>query len=98
MSRPKPNLFRYFNSSPEVIRLAVMMYVRYPLSLRNVEDLLHERGIDICHETVRFWWNRFGPMFAGGTVNLTDEHINLSNFLADPSFHMVEKARKRRSG
>ena len=40
------------------------MYVRYPLSLRNVEDLLHERGIDISHETVRFWWNRFGPVFA----------------------------------
>ncbi len=59
------NPFRYFNSSPEVIRLAVMMYIRYPLSLRQVEDLLFERGIDICHETVRFWWNRFGPMFAG---------------------------------
>ena len=58
------NPFRYFNSSPEVIRLAVMMYVRFPLSLRQIEDLLHERGIDICHETVRFWWNRFGPMFA----------------------------------
>ena len=43
----------------------VMMYVRFPLSLRNVEDLLFERGIDICHETVRMWWNRFGPMFAG---------------------------------
>ncbi|MEP4377727.1 MAG: IS6 family transposase [Alphaproteobacteria bacterium] len=58
------NPFRYFNSSPEVIRLTVMMYVRYPLSLRQVEDMLFERGIDICHETVRFWWNRFGPMFA----------------------------------
>ena len=57
--------FRYFNSSPQVIRLVVMMYVKYPLSLRNVEDLLFERGIDICHETVRMWWNRFGPMFAG---------------------------------
>ena len=56
--------FRYFKTSPEVIRLAVMMYVRYPLSLRNVEDLLHERGIEISHETVRFWWSRFGPMFA----------------------------------
>jgi transposase-like protein len=52
-----------FNSSPEVIRLAVMMYVKYPLSLRNVEDLLHERGIGISYETVRHWWNRFGPMF-----------------------------------
>src|SRR5664279_1688565 len=58
------NPFRYFDSSPEVIRLVVMMYVRYPLSLRNVEDLLFERGIDSCHETVRHWWNRFGPMFA----------------------------------
>ena len=60
------NPFRYFNSSPEVIRLVVMMYVRFPLSLRNVEDLLFERGIDICHETVRLWWNRFGPLFAAG--------------------------------
>ena len=58
------NPFRYFNSSPEVIRLTVMMYIRYPLSLRQVEDILFERGIDICHETVRYWWNRFGPMFA----------------------------------
>ena len=58
------NPFRYFNSSPEVIRLTVMMYIRFPLSLRQVEDLLFERGIDICHETVRFWWNRFGPLFA----------------------------------
>lgn len=58
------NPFSRFKSLPEVIRLVVMMYVKYPLSLRNVEDLLHERGIDICHETVHLWWNRFGPMFA----------------------------------
>ena len=60
----KTDPFKYFHSSPEIIRLAVMMYVRFPLSLRNVEDLLHERGIDISHETVRYWWNRFGPIFA----------------------------------
>ena len=59
-----PSIFRYFKTSPEIIRLAVMMFVRYPLSLRNVEDLLHERGIDITYETVRFWWNRFGTIFA----------------------------------
>lgn len=66
MPRPRTpaSPFRYSNSSPEVIRLVVMMYVRFPLSLRNVEDLLAERGIDICHETVRHWWNRFGPLFA----------------------------------
>jgi putative transposase len=65
MSMPRSdNPFHYFHSSPEVIRLVVMMYVRFPLSLRNVEDILFERGIDLCHETVRLWWNRFGPMFA----------------------------------
>ena len=65
-SRAKPHsAFRCFNSSPEVIRLVVMMYVRFPLSLRNVEDLLFERGIDVWHETGRMWWNRFGPLFAG---------------------------------
>ncbi|MEP0192049.1 MAG: IS6 family transposase [Erythrobacter sp.] len=62
--RKPPSPFKRFNSSPDVIRLVVMMYVRFPLSLRNVEDLLAERSIDICHETVRLWWNRFGPMFA----------------------------------
>jgi putative transposase len=58
------NPFRYFRTSPEVIRLVVMIYVRFPPSLRQVKDLFHERGIDLCHETVRAWWNRFGPMFA----------------------------------
>jgi putative transposase len=56
--------FKYFKTSPEIIRLAVMYYVRYPLSFRQVEDILHERGIDICHETVRFWVGRFGSKFA----------------------------------
>jgi putative transposase len=58
------NPFRWFASSPEVIRAVVQMYVRFPLPLLNVEDLLFECGIGICHETVRLWWNRFGPMFA----------------------------------
>lgn len=58
------NPFRYFNSSPEITRLTVLMYVRFPLSLRQVEDLLFERGIDIGHETVGLRWNRLSPMFA----------------------------------
>lgn len=62
MTNPDP--FKGFRTSREIIRLAVMLYVRFPLSLRNVEDLLHERGIDVSHESVRFWWQRFGPMFA----------------------------------
>lgn len=57
-AKPKSsNPLRNFNSSPEVSRLVVMMYVRFPLSLRDVEDLLFERDIDICLETVRHWWN-----------------------------------------
>jgi len=56
--------FKYYKTSPEIIKLAVMYYVRFPLSLRQVEDILHERGIDICHETIRYWWNKFGALFA----------------------------------
>lgn len=63
MSKAK-NPFRYFHSSPDIIRMVVMLYVRYPLSLRNVEDLSFERRVDLCHETVRLWWNSFGPLFA----------------------------------
>ena len=69
MSRPREphSPFRYFNSSTAVIRLVVLMYVKYPLSLQNVEDLLFERRVDVSHETVRYWWNRFGPQLAGNT-------------------------------
>ena len=49
----KASPFLYFKTSPEIILMAVMMYVRFPLSLRNVKDLLHERGIDVSHESVR---------------------------------------------
>ena len=58
------SLFRYFKTSPEIIRLAVMLYIRFPLPLRNVEDLLQRRGIEISQETVRYWWNRFGLILA----------------------------------
>ncbi len=79
------NPFRYFNSSPEIIRLTVMMDVRYPLSLRQVEDLLFERGIDICHETVRFWWNWFGPQFCPGNKSRKKTALhNLLTRMASP--------------
>ena len=74
------NPFRCFNSSPEVIRFTVMLYIRYPLSLRQVEDILFERGIDICHETVRLWWNRFGPMFAADIRKRRIYHQSYSNW------------------
>ena len=81
----KRSPFRYFKTSPEIIRLTVMIYVRFPLSLRNVEDLLHERGIDVCHETIRFWWNRFGPFFASkirkDRINCTRSYSNWQWYL-----------------
>ena len=52
---PNKLSFRYFKTSPEIIQLAVMLYVRFLLSLRNVEDLLHERGVDVSYESVRYW-------------------------------------------
>ena len=82
-----PNPFRYFNSSPAVIRAAVLLYVKYPLSLRNVEDLLAERGIDICHETVRQWWNRFGPMFA---AQIKKKRINARRGIPEWRWHLDE--------
>jgi len=89
MPRPrKPaSPFRYFHSSPEVIRLVVMLYVRFPLSLRNVEDLLFERGIDICHETVRLWWNRFGPLFA---ADIRRQRINRIRGFRQWRWHLDE--------
>jgi len=83
----KSDPFKYFHSSPEIIRLAVMTYVRFPLSLRNVEELLHERGIDISHETVLYWWNRFGPLFAAEIrrkrIQQKRTHSNWQLYLGD---------------
>ena len=61
---PNPVFFRYFLTSSEIIQLAVMLYVRFLLSLRKVEDLLHERGVDVSYESVRYWWYKFGSQFA----------------------------------
>ena len=55
----------------------MMLYIRYPLSLRQVEDLLFERGIDVCHETIRYWWNRFGPMFG---AEIRKRRVNARNY------------------
>jgi putative transposase len=63
------------------------MYVRLPLSLRNVEDLLHERGIDISHETVRFWWNRFGPLFA---AEIRKKRVNQMRAYSNWQWHLDE--------
>ena len=64
-----------------------MLYVWFPLSLRNVEDLLHEQGIEIRHETVRFWWNRFGPMFA---AEIRRNRVSRMRFYSNWQWHLDE--------
>ena len=83
----KRSPFRYFKTSPEIIRLAVMLYIRFPLSLRNVEDLLYERGIEISHESVRYWWNRFGPMFA---AEIRDKRVEAMRACRQWRWHLDE--------
>ena len=82
----KINHFKYFKTSPEIIKLAVMYYVRYPLSLRNVEDILHERGIDICHETIRYWWNKFGTIFSKEVKKRTHNPVSKWRWHVDEIF------------
>ena len=50
---PNSVFFRYFKTSPEIIQLAVMLYVGFPPSLRNVEDLLDERGVYVSYGETR---------------------------------------------
>jgi putative transposase len=83
----KRSPFRYFKTSPEIVRLAVMMYVRFPLSLRTVEDLLHERGIDISYEAVRFWWNRFDPLFA---AEISKKRVSQMRAYSNWQWHLDE--------
>jgi len=64
-----------------------MLYVRFPLSLRDVEDLLFERGIDLCHETVRLWWNRFGPLFA---ADIRRQRVNRMRGFRHWKWHLDE--------
>ena len=86
----KRSPFKYFKTSLEIIRLAVMLYVQFPLSLRNVEELRHERCIEICHETVRFWWHRFGPMFANEIRKRRIEGLRTSHCMSDVSRNLFK--------
>jgi putative transposase len=85
--RKPANPFRYLPFAPEVIRLVTMLYTRFQLGLRNVNDWLAERGIDICHETVRLWWNRFGPLFA---ADICGQRVNRMRGFRQGRCHLGE--------
>ncbi len=60
----KPISFKRRRFPPDVIRLGIWLYYRFTLSLRDVEDLLTKRGIDVTYETLRCWANKFGRAIA----------------------------------
>lgn len=92
----KSDPFKGFQSSPGITRLAVMLYIRFPLSLRNVEDLLHERGVEISHETVRFCWRRSGPKFASD-IGRTDDRKLLQPRLLNKTLNISELSKNDRA-
>ena len=57
-------LYHGYRFPPTIISHAVWLYHRFCLSLRDVEDLLAERGISVSYESIRQWCNRFGPEYA----------------------------------
>lgn len=83
----KRDSFNYFKTSHKIIRNAVMMYVRFPLSPHKVEDLLHERGINVDHGTIRFWWNRFGPISA---AEIRQNWVNRMHAQSNWQWHLDE--------
>ena len=78
----KPISFKRHRFPPDTIRLAVWLYFRFTTSLRDVEDLLAERGIDVSYETVRCWANKFGPAIAA--------NIRRKRGRADSVWHLDE--------
>jgi hypothetical protein len=87
--------FRCFRTSPNIIRLAVMMNVRFQLSLWNVEDLLHERGTQIGYKTMRFRWQRFGP--AGRGLDETESYCGNTTHLESKLYGPAKVRRQSRS-
>ncbi|MEX5728667.1 transposase-like protein [Rhodovulum iodosum] len=88
MAEPSP--IKWFETSPDIIRLAVMMYIRGPQSPLIFEDLPHECGVDICHETVRIWWHRLGPIFAAENRNRRTEGMRSSRRRWHPDENFVK--------
>jgi IS6 family transposase len=56
-----PTIFKWRQTEPALTLCAVRRYLRYSLSLRDVEELLEERGLEADHTTVRRWVQRYGP-------------------------------------
>lgn len=91
----QPISYRRHRFQPETIRLAVWLYYRFTLSLRDVEDLLAERGIDVSYETVRCWANKFGPAIAANIRRARQRLASRRDGSADQRRADVHVARRR---
>lgn len=78
----KPISYKRHRFPPAIIRQAVWLYYRFTLSLRDVEDLLAKRGIDVSYETIRCWTMKFGPAIAA--------NLRRSRARADSVWHLDE--------
>jgi putative transposase len=75
----RPISFKRHRFPADVIRQAVWLYFRFTMSLRDVEDLLAERGIDVSYETVRCWANKFGPAIAANIRRARTSRFSLAS-------------------
>src|SRR5215475_5876800 len=62
MKQSRPAIFRGRHFEPEIISTCVRWYLRFSLSLRNVEEMMAERGLMVDHTTVWRWCQKYGPM------------------------------------
>ena len=69
---------RGYRFPPEIIQRAIWLYYRFTLSLRDVEELLAERGIEVTHETIRQWGIQFGPAVAGSAITPTSATLAMA--------------------
>lgn len=84
----RPISFKRHRFPPDVIRQAVWLYFRFTLSLRDVEEMLAERGIDVTYETIRCWTMKFGTAIAA--------NIRKARPRADSVWHLDEMVVKIR--
>ena len=71
-----PLSFKRHRFPPTVIRHSIWLYARFTLSLRDVEELLAERGLDVSYETVRRWFLKFGPAAAANLRRMRPKPSN----------------------
>src|ERR1035437_5891688 len=87
----RPAIFKWRQTAPELVLCAVRWYVRYSLSLRDVEELLAERGLEVDHTTIWRWVQRYGPELE----QRLRRHLKPTNFASKDEERWQHHARKQ---